>query len=318
MVYSSIESSGTAGLWTKTIKAKTGGHAKVLERVYKTLEQKGLIKPMKSVKHPQRKMYILSHLQPSEEATGGTWFNEGRLDIGMINAVSEAIETYCCLQSWRKVEDLGENQPAINNKRKQPQGGFEETGKGKQRKVDQHDRVEIDSESVNARTKRPPQYEPYEPGYIRYPTLDEISKELRTKGITQLAIPNNALQQLLDVMVLDDRLYKMKRDARGDETPNLPDSNEISMYRCFTSPVELGRRKNQQLRIDRGSKEAIRAREIEEIGLGGFSEVPCSSCPVFDICGDGGPVNVKSCVYFDDWFQKLEEADGVAGEPWPG
>lgn len=310
MVYSSIESAGTQGIWTKTIKAKSGVHAKVLDRVYKSLENRGLIKPMKSVKHPQRKMYIRAGLTPSEEATGGTWFNDGRLDIGMIEAVTSAIEIYCSFQSWRTVEDDPDDHLQNGSKRKQPDDGFDETGKAKGKKTE--------NGRIEAPTKpKQPQYESHAPGYQQYPTLNDFSQELMDKKITQLAIPNNAIQQVLDIMVYDEKLCRLTRDARADEIPDDADHNLMYMYRCFSTPFELGQRRTRQIKIQHQAYSAIRAQEIEDIGRGGFSEVPCLDCPVFDICGDGGPVNVKTCEYLKPWREKLERADLEAGDPWP-
>lgn len=309
MVYASIDSAGTAGIWTKTIKAKSGVHAKVLDRVYKSLETKGLIKPMKSVKHPQRKMYIRAGLTPSEEATGGTWFNEGRLDVGMIEAVTSAIEAYCSLQSWKEAGEDDDNDVLFGLKRKRPDDGFDESGKGKQKK--------LENGKIEPKQKQIPEYVPIAPRYNRYPTLNEISQELTEKRITQLAIPNNALQQVLDVMIYDGRIHRLQRDARADEQPDDPDRNQIFMYRCFTNPYELGVRRNRQNRIANHNYTAQRAQEVEDIGRGGFSEVPCFDCPVFEICGDGGPVNVKTCIYLPEWTDKMEKADREAGNPWP-
>lgn len=261
---------------------------------------------MKSVKHPQRKMYIRSGLTPSEEATGGTWFNDGRLDIGMIEAVSEAVEVYCSFNSWKEVEDDVDITASL--KRKQPDDGFDSTGIGKQ--------VRIDDRKVEIKPKTP-RYEPIAPRYLGYPTLAAISSDLAEKRITQLAIPNNALQQLLDVMVYDGRLLRQMRDARSDEQPDDPDNNKISMYRCFSSPLDLGMKRSRQKKIQSHQLSAIRAQEIEDIGRGGFSEVPCMDCPVFEICGDGGPISVKTCVYLPDWKNQLEAADAENHDPWP-
>ncbi|KXN87880.1 putative DNA-directed RNA polymerase III subunit rpc6 [Leucoagaricus sp. SymC.cos] len=34
----------------------------------------------------------------------------------------------------------------------------------------------------------------------------------------------------------------------------------------------------------------------------GWPEAPCSLCPSFDFCQDGGPVNPKDCVYYGEWL----------------
>ena len=309
MVYAAIDASGSAGIWVKTIKAKSGVHATVLTRVYKSLEAKGLIKPMKSVKHPQRIMYIRSGLTPSEEATGGTWFNDGRLDVGMIEAVTSAIEAYCSLQSWKQALGDDDENDLLSLKRKRPDDGFDESSKAKQKK--------LENGRVDAKHKQVPQYVPISPLYQGYPTLDKISQELIDKRITQLAIPNNALQQVLDVMIYDGKLHRTQRIARTDENPEDPESNQIYMYRCFMNPHELGTQRNRQNKIASHIYSARRAQEIEDIGRGGFSEVPCLDCPVFEICGDGGPVNVKTCIYLPEWKEKMERADRENGNEWP-
>ncbi|KAI9597815.1 RNA polymerase Rpc34 [Syncephalis fuscata] len=64
------------GIWTKTIKIRTNLHQQVVARCIKTLEQKNLIKSVKSVKNPTRKLYMLIELTPSTEVTGGPWFTD--------------------------------------------------------------------------------------------------------------------------------------------------------------------------------------------------------------------------------------------------
>lgn len=315
MVYAAIEAAGTAGIWTKNIKARSNVHAKVLDGVYKSLEKRGLIKPMKSVKFPQRKMYIRNGLTPSEEATGGTWFNDGKLDEGMLVAVSQAVETYASLQSWREKDDNDDDEDVVENlKRKQASSHPDEEGRRKAIKLESGQ----PAEPVNSMHKKShPIFEPQPAGYQRYPTLNDFSKELRNKAITQLAIPNNALRQLLDVMVYDDRLYRLSRQARSDEQPDDADSNTIYMYKSFTTPAALGQRLRRRQKIQDGNEQAMRAQELEDVGMGGFSEVPCLDCPVFDICGDGGPVNIRTCVYMNPWKERMEDADTEAGNRWP-
>ncbi|KAF9076414.1 RNA polymerase Rpc34 [Rhodocollybia butyracea] len=39
----------------------------------------------------------------------------------------------------------------------------------------------------------------------------------------------------------------------------------------------------------------------ERVSLG-LSQAPCSTCPSFDFCKNGGPVNPAECVYYHDWL----------------
>lgn len=305
-----IDNAETAGIWTKTIKAKSTMHIKVLERVYKQLEAKALIKVMKSVKHPGRKMYIKSGLTPSEEATGGTWFHDGRLDTGLIDAVSGFIEVQCSKASWREADDDDDDDLTLGLKRKRPDTDFEEDGKGKQKKTE-NGKIEV------AKTKAQPHYVPIQAQYLGYPTLASLTSDIMDAKITPIAIPNNAVQQVLDIMIYDGRLHRIQRNARSDEIPDDSENNKVNMYRNFNNPLALGIKRGRHKKILANSRTAMRSQEIEDIGRGGFSEIPCLDCPVFDICGDGGLVNARTCIYLPDWEKKMEYADQEAGDAWP-
>ncbi|GEQ72906.1 hypothetical protein JCM33374_g6594 [Metschnikowia sp. JCM 33374] len=87
MIYTYIEASGREGIWTKTLKAKTNMHQHIVMRCLKSLESQRYIKSIKSVKHPTRKIYMLYHLQPSIDVTGGPWFTDSELDTEFIDSL---------------------------------------------------------------------------------------------------------------------------------------------------------------------------------------------------------------------------------------
>ncbi|CAC9889607.1 unnamed protein product [Aureobasidium pullulans] len=91
MVYNQIENSGTNGTWTKTIKQRTNIHQTTVTKAMKTLESKKLVKPVKSIKNPAQKIYMLHHLSPNEDVTGGPWFSDGELDVELIAITAEAV-----------------------------------------------------------------------------------------------------------------------------------------------------------------------------------------------------------------------------------
>ncbi|KAH9808917.1 RNA polymerase Rpc34 subunit-domain-containing protein [Melampsora americana] len=96
LVYDSIASSGNTGMWTKTLKARTNIHQSNINKFLKSLESKNLIKSVKSVKFPTRKIYMLSELQPSIELSGGPWYTDNELDIEFITVLLRSIHQ--CLQ----------------------------------------------------------------------------------------------------------------------------------------------------------------------------------------------------------------------------
>jgi len=320
MIYSIIDSAGTAGIWTKTIKAKSNVHSKVADKVIKALESGNLIKPMKSVKNPNRKMYIVSGLTPSEEATGGAWFTDGVLDEDLIDSVASAIENIVSKRSWKEAVGQvdGSSQSESAQKRKAPQDGFDGKGKGKAKssKIDDHQPRSQSPESRPPKPKSKPAtqkfYEPQNAGYQGYLTAKEISDTVNKMRFVNTSLPQNAIEQLLEVMVYDDRLYKLFRPPRDGEAPDAANGH-VTMFKSYLNHEQIVAKHKLGLKLkDRDyltRKSAYRLQELEDIGSGGSTEMPCLRCPVLHLCEDGGPVNVESCGYFDDWFKKMDEAD---------
>jgi DNA-directed RNA polymerase III subunit RPC6 len=54
IIYSFIKDSGTEGIWTKQLKTRSNLHQSVMTRCLKNLEQKQLVKVVKSVKVRRR------------------------------------------------------------------------------------------------------------------------------------------------------------------------------------------------------------------------------------------------------------------------
>ncbi|KPI38697.1 DNA-directed RNA polymerase III subunit RPC6 [Cyphellophora attinorum] len=294
LIFQHIDAAGNAGIWTKLILKRVMAHQKVLERTYKSLEAKGRIRPMKSVMYPQRKMYIVAGLQPGEDATGGAWFNEeGKLDTQLLDGVTLWLEKHVSDRSWVAVrppdqdDDRGQtwNQPSL--------------GKGKSTAASIDDDGSFDV-----------------PGR-------EPSKSLNTSQVAKGArFPPTAVAKLLDVMVYDEKLYKVYRQRHSNELAGDAVDDRIVMYRSYRSPGELDRtyhmaRTAETAESGSARKAARRQLELEEvIQGGGASEVPCLRCPTFDLCGDGGPVNVATCPYFDEWYLRVARTDRDNRSEW--
>jgi DNA-directed RNA polymerase III subunit RPC6 len=300
----------------------------VLDRTLKTLESKGVIRPMKNVKNPQRKMFIVAGLHPNEEATGGAWYTEGKLDSDLVNVIGAQVEAFVSEKSWAQVND--QSQPLINNnnnKRKAPHDDFHVKGKGKAKvaRIDDDQPRSISPElkhkSKHRKAHAPKSYVPRDPGYSGYPTLSDITRYVNTSKVTASIFPQNAIAQLIDIMVYDERLFPIERPTRDDEIPDNSDNNKVTMYRCFNSPAAHYKAKelyHMSQSIDSATRRAARREyELDVIGRGGTSEIPCIECPAADLCGDGGPINVRTCPYFDEWYIKAAKAD-IEADPWPG
>lgn len=119
MVYSAIEASGNqgiffqvcnqpaatrlsrctqfSGIWSRTITNQTNLPNAVVTKILNKLMSSKQIKQVKAVNHPTRKMYMVSHIEPSVDLTGGPWYTDFELDPTFIGFVRSA-----CLNFVRK------------------------------------------------------------------------------------------------------------------------------------------------------------------------------------------------------------------------
>ena len=80
MVYQVIEASGARGIWTVDIRVRTNVQQATLTKIFKQLETRRLIKPIKAVTAKTKKLYMLYDLTPAKEITGGPWYSEYEFD----------------------------------------------------------------------------------------------------------------------------------------------------------------------------------------------------------------------------------------------
>jgi DNA-directed RNA polymerase III subunit RPC6 len=85
MVYQVIERAGNMGIWTKDIRLQTNIQQQALNKIFKALESRRLIKPVKSVTAKAKKLYMLFDLTPSKELTGGVWYSDLEFDHEFIS-----------------------------------------------------------------------------------------------------------------------------------------------------------------------------------------------------------------------------------------
>lgn len=85
MVLQVIEKAGDFGIWTRDIRMQTNIQQQALNKIFKLLEQRLLIKPVKSVAAKTKKLYMLFELTPRKELTGGVWYSGLDFDHEFIN-----------------------------------------------------------------------------------------------------------------------------------------------------------------------------------------------------------------------------------------
>jgi DNA-directed RNA polymerase III subunit RPC6 len=223
-----------------------------------------MITDMKSVEHQNRKMYIKASLQPSNRATGGSWYTDGSLDEDFIETIMKVLYQYVKKRSWYNSGDKHrKKQPKKTHRKASP-----EEVKAVRDKALGPREGKMEDREPGAKTE----YErllPLPAGYQEYPTVDEMTAFILEKGVSKdCTLSSQEIEQLLDVLVYDG---KIERLVAG------PDAFAYKAVR--KTFLEEDEQMNSVL-----------------------TEAPCGRCPVFDLCEEGGPVGPSNCEYFSAWL----------------
>ena len=217
-------------------------------RCLKSLEQKVFIKPIQSAKFPKRKIYILAHLQPSDDVTGGPFYTDGILDEEFVHQLGLWVENYVLKRSWYHPPTK-----ALVKKRGKSKLSQEEADE-----IRAGEHTEAAKNSARAMLPMPA-------GFTGYPTIPQITKAMNESGLSGVVMKEAEIRQLMDILCWDGRLTKVM-GGKG--------------YKYV-----------RQVTSDDGQH-----------ARNGLTEAPCGTCPVFDLCEEGGPVNAKTCEYFQTWL----------------
>ncbi|EGC34242.1 hypothetical protein DICPUDRAFT_88404 [Dictyostelium purpureum] len=74
LIYQLIETSGNNGAWTRELKQQSGYQQVQITKILKILENRKLIKAVKSIQSGRKKVYMLYNMEPSRDVTGGTLY----------------------------------------------------------------------------------------------------------------------------------------------------------------------------------------------------------------------------------------------------
>lgn len=296
VIYVQIEDAGQKGLWSRSIKAKVGMSQVLVGKSLARLENKALIKAVKNVKSPAQKVYMLSHFQPGEELTGGVFFDGSEIDEALVNELSNLIVFFVRSKSWvlkgkgGKAAGVGRPgkkrkiAPPSEDEEDQEDGEDEEGGGGggagaralkKQRQAAAA--ADMEDYVTSTFSQRRMQLERAYPAFTHhYPQPEAILSFIQDSGALRggkaAALNVTAIERLVDVLVMDEKLEKI---GEG--------------YRTVKGVYEMS--EDKFVHGDDGTGT-------------GLTEAPCGRCPVLDVCGDGGPVNARSCPYWQDWLSK--------------
>lgn len=228
MVYSYIESAAREGMWSRQLRAKTNMHMTTMNRAIKVLENRNLIKNVKTVKFPNRKIYMLAKLQPSEDVTGGPFHTDGILDEEFVHQMSLWTKKYIIGRSWWQP-------PRPESMRKKTSS-----------KITQEEAEQMRAESLRQRghgRDRSKAMLPYPAGYNGYPTVSDITRAINDSGLSGVVMKESEMKQLLDILCWDGQLetvrngkaYRAVRVVDGEDGVSL--QNGLTESPCGRCPV---------------------------------------------------------------------------------
>ncbi|MBE7179745.1 MAG: hypothetical protein INR71_00800 [Terriglobus roseus] len=316
MVYERVEQAHTDGIWQRAIQARLNMHQTVCTKIIKDLKKKHLIKEFTGNRQAgmAKKMLILSHLEPSDDNTGGAFFSDGELDVGLVEAVSYSVLRFVESASW------AEQPGAVSHKKRRRDDEPQRPGPGvstidhASKRLKKQDAAPAVSASAsdapgatgNTTSQQPqpppadrPKYKPHlsassfkplvplAPRSTAYPTTAQICAHVRDIGVLTKALSlkfrDADFESVLDMLAFDGRIERVKGSGdAGDRWRSVRKSFE-EWTGAPTWPAFAPQR---------------------EGGIGnGVSEAPCGRCPVFDLCTPGGPVNPEGCKYYDEWLE---------------
>ncbi|KAJ1553341.1 34-kDa subunit of RNA polymerase III (C) [Nowakowskiella sp. JEL0078] len=281
IVYNYVSGSSDKGIWIKDIRSRSAMHFKVVDEAIKTLEKKSLIKAVKSVKFPTRKIYMLSNLTPSVELTGGIFFSDGVLDTGFTTSLSfpDAEGIYPSYYSnYMTVDDVLKDIKAkkIVKDANLSRGDVEAVidvlvFSGKiyrlEKPFDDREIQEQFSDDENPRKRAKREYVKQEYESLGEGYLDQDGQWVKSE------IFNSNEEEETKITWM----YKATREY----IPDLLKNKEIGTgkTKLYNGPMSW----------------------FDATG-NAWTEIPCGKCPVEKYCSSDGPVNPKTCPYMSEWL----------------
>ena len=262
-VYTAIEQSHHEAIWIRSIKGKTGiKDTGDMEKILRKLSNLNLIKQVKSIKNPAQKTFMLYNLAPSDEVTGGSFYDAGDLDASLVEELSNLIVFHVRQMSW--VDER-------KKRKREPRDIEDAAPPRKYHRSHKHaDDPEITYETYHTQLAFPAGHD--------YPTAASIHSFIVSNNFMRAAksesLTVDEVQNILNVLVWDEKLEPVNggyRTVRGVK---------------FRAP---------------GEEEDSVGKEEKQRG-NALTEAPCGRCPVIDLCGTGGPITAATCAYFDPWL----------------
>jgi len=219
LIYYHIDQAQTEGAWSKALRQKTHLPQQTVTKILKSLESRGLVQSVMSVRNPSRKMYLLKHLRASEEIAGGPWQTDGEFDRALIDIASEVVAKKVQQETCIKV-------PAPSKSRISPERAARIAQKVAERQA-QAKAVRDIEDSTPDNSYHPPletrlvhRHNPF------FPNAAGLTEYLNgTHLLRERTVREQDMEQLLEMMVLEDRIEKVS--ATSYRTVLLPASKKV-------------------------------------------------------------------------------------------
>jgi DNA-directed RNA polymerase III subunit RPC6 len=94
------------GIWTRDIKTATNISQHSLAKSLKILEQRCLLKSVRSVASKSKKLYMLYELTPTKEITGGPWYTDQEFDHEFVEELGNFIVQFVSSQGMSDISTI--------------------------------------------------------------------------------------------------------------------------------------------------------------------------------------------------------------------
>mmetsp|Transcript_64725 Transcript_64725/g.146019 ORF Transcript_64725/g.146019 Transcript_64725/m.146019 type:complete len:329 (-) Transcript_64725:27-1013(-) len=114
-------------------------------------------------------------------------------------------------------------------------------------------------------------------------SLQEVDRRIAGSGVSQEALSNAHIRQILNRLVFDGKVEELAAPPMLPHSSDRPPDAGPWFKSCALAVTHYDR----------------------------FTSLPCGVCPVFDQCAPGGVVSPESCVYLNQWWEEpdLHPAD---------
>ncbi|GAB4817070.1 hypothetical protein N2152v2_004116 [Parachlorella kessleri] len=108
LVYQTIKNAGNTGIWTRDMRHRTNLTQPRINKTLKTLEERALVKSVKSVQNASRKVYMLMELEPAKEITGGPWYGADSFDNEFVEVLQKATFSFIRSQGQATLQEIAD------------------------------------------------------------------------------------------------------------------------------------------------------------------------------------------------------------------